>query len=239
MSYGAVGDGWLVLRFDSQAKSSLKAGMCARYDELCRTEQNQPGMDMLRELILQTYEAKKKALELKGPSDWLKKEFSEIGFSDASANEDPAQETLYIEMSFDGKYYEDRIMGLLNTLVPFTVEGEFSFRGEDDELWRLQFTGADWNDERGEIIYTDKNAAAERGEGPYPDLIEDVGTFEALLSEVEARFKSDDRPAPQRGRQLMTAFQNQDPDGVLLALTGWSLRSLGALAGIWQGIVPK
>lgn len=79
-----------------------------------------------------------------------------------------------------------------------------------------------------------QDTSSECQEGPYPALVEDVGTFEALLSEVETQLKSDDRPAPQRGRQLMMAFKNQDPDGVLMALTGWSLRSLGALAGIWQ-----
>ena len=235
MSYGALGDGWVTLLFDEQAKSGLKSSMSARYNELCQLEQNQPGMEVFRESVIQTYAAKQKALEQKNLSDILKKEFSDIGFYENSVSENLRQRTLYIEASFDGRYYEDRISGLLDILRPFTVEGEFSFRGEDDGLWRLQFTGAEWVGQQGEVAYKDLgDNIAEPCKGPYPHLVEDVGAFEALLTEINSRIKLDDRPTLQRGKQLMTAFQNQDPDGVLLALTGWSLQALGAFAGIWQ-----
>ena len=206
--------------------------MLARYEELCQAEQKATAE--FREYIRLRYEAKKQALEQDSPSVWVKKEFSDIRFTDISMEDNPEQQFLYVEASFDGKYYEERIMGLLEALAPWTVDGIFSFCGEDEAHWRLYFTGVEWSEQRGDVIYRDLNAVAEHNEAPLPGLVEDVGTFEALLTEVESRLKSDNRPAPQRGRQLMTAFQNQDPDGVLLALTGWSLRSLGALAGIWQ-----
>lgn len=232
MSYCATGEGWLILRMDDQAKAGLKEKMLARYNESCRAEQ--ASAPALCGSICQRYEAKKQVLELTGPNAWISKELTELGFCDVSAEENLNQQTLYVEMSFNGKYYKNQITGLLDILVPWTVEGTLSFRGEDAALWRLYFTGAEWADQNGDILYADAGSGTEHHEGPYPPMIEDVGTFEALLSEVELRLKSDVRPAPQRGRQLMSAFQNQDPDGVLLALTGWSLRSLGALAGIWQ-----
>lgn len=233
MSYYAAGEGWLVLRMDEQARAGLKEKMLSRYDEFCRVEL--ASAPALRLSICQRYEAEKQELERTEPCEWLDGELSNLGFCDISAEEDPNQQTLYIEMSFDGKYYEEPISKLLDALSPWTVEGSLSFRGEDAAIWRLYFTGAEWTDQSGEISYAETTGSCSaQDEGPYPPLVEDVGTFEALLSEVESRLRSDARPAPQRGRQLMTAFQNQDPDGVLLALTGWSLRSLGALAGIWQ-----
>lgn len=182
---------------------------------------------------LHRYHEKKAALEQAAVKDWLQRELTDIGFCDVTIEEQP-QQLLYIEATFSAKYYEEQVSGLLDALSNWTVEGEFSFQGEDDQLWQLYFTGAEWAERSGTVSYADLETASEQHEGQYPALVEDVGTFEALLSEVEVRLKSDDRPAPQRGRQLMMAFQNQDPDGVLLALTGWSLRSLGALAGIWQ-----
>lgn len=220
----------MTLRFDGDAQEGLKAKLLARWYELCQAALKEPGS--FSESITHQYQEKKQALKQVKPACCLVREFRDIGFSDISATEHPAQKTLYIEMSFDKKYYEDQIMGLLGTLAPYTVEGEFSFCGGDGERWRMFFTGADWEKQCGEIIYTD--LAISSSAAPCPPLVEDVKTFEMLLSEVAERLKSDDRPAPQRGRQLMTAFQNQDPDGVLVALTGWSLRSLGALAGIWQ-----
>lgn len=231
MSYCATGDGWLTLRFDEKTQEGVKAKLQARWYKLYQAALKSPGA--FQESIIREYQEKKRKIEERCLSDSLESEFYGIGFSEVSATEDPAQQTLYIEMSFDKKYYEEHIMGLLEPLAPYTVEGEFSFHGEDGALWRLFFTGAEWEEHHGEVVYTDLDASG--GAVPCPPLVEDVGTFEALLSEVAARLKSDARPAPQRGRQLMMAFQNQDPDGVLVALTGWSLRSLGALAGIWQG----
>lgn len=230
MSYCATGDGWLILRFDEKAQKGLREKLLARWYRLCQSAMETPGTS--QEYIIRQYREKKQALERGKLADCLADEFREIGFSEVSATMDTVQQTIYIEISFDKKYYEDHIMGLLEPLAPYTVEGTLSFRGEDGALWRLFFTGADWTEHHGEVVYTDLSASC--GAEPCPPLVEDVDTFEVLLSEVAARLKSDDRPAPQRGRQLMTAFQNQDPDGVLVALTGWSLRSLGALAGIWK-----
>lgn len=39
-----------------------------------------------------------------------------------------------IELSYCNNYYEDMILELLNTLVPFTAEGFISYRGEEGDL---------------------------------------------------------------------------------------------------------
>lgn len=230
MSYGATADGWLTLRFDTASKAGLRVQLSAWYDRLCQVEQEQAAD--FRKAIRQQYQRKKEALTRAELDKWFRQEFSDIGYHDVFTREDPAQQTFYIEMSFDGKYQEESITGLLDALSPYTVEGEFAYCGEDGAHWRLLFSGARWVEQSGEITYTD--LAAPKKSAPFPALVEDADTFTALLSEVEARLKSDNRPAQQRGRQLMAAFQDNDPNGVLLALTGWSLQSLGALAGIWK-----
>ncbi len=232
MSCIAIGDGWLILRFDTAAKTDLRARLSAWYDQQCQAEQKQERSAAFHKTICQRYQRKKRELKQAMLDQWLKQEFADIRYDDVFTEEDPAQHTLYIEASFDGKYHEESITGLLNILSPYTVEGEFSYCGEDGTHWRLVFSGADWVEQRGEVIYTD--LAAPKATTSLPALVVGVDTYEALLSEVETRLKSDARPAPQRGRQLMAAFQDNNPDGVLLALTGWSLQSLGALAGIWQ-----
>lgn len=177
MSYGAVGDGWLTLRMDEQAKSGLKETLLARCDELCQSEQE--ATPEFCESIHRCYEAKKQALEKNEPCAWLKREFSDVRFYDVSVDENAAQKTVYIEVSFDGKYYEEQIMGLLDTLSAWTVEGSFSFRGEDDALWRFHFTGAEWTEQNGEISYVAADAAEKR-EGPYAELNEADETYNDL-----------------------------------------------------------
>lgn len=230
MSYSAVGRGALTLRFDEPSKTKLKTEMSAYYDRLCSAET--ADANSLSEYIEQQYQEKKRALEQDKSTGWLREELSDLGFDYVGITE--SQQMLSIDTYFDGKYCEDRIAGFLEVLAPFTVEGDFSFRGEDDdELWCLQFSGTGWMEQSGEIVYAGLPDPETQVDHPYRTLIENSEAFGVLLSEVEARLRMDQRPNAQRGGLLLAAFRDHNPDGVLLALTGWSLQSLGALAGIW------
>lgn len=234
MSYSAVGGGSLALRFNQQSMRSMRSSLCAHYNVLLQAEQQQVGEDALKQAIYQRYQAKKLMLENEPLQKCLSQELCDAGFSDIYFNEIAAHQRLHIETSFAAKYFEERIESLLELLAPYTIEGEFSFRGEDDGLWRLLFTGTGWTEQDGEIVYTDRHPSATPAAPPYPFFAENEGAFSVLLSEIQKRMQSDERSASQRGNQLLTAFREHDPDSVLAALTNLSLQSLGAFAGIWQ-----
>lgn len=155
MSYYAVGRGTLVLRSDEQSVNGLKAGMRTYYDAQCQSEQGYAVSDSLKESIFQRYETKKRMLDQSDLRKWLLQELHAVGFSDFDFDEDPTQQHLYVYVSFDGKYYEQRIMPLLELLSPYTIEGSLAFQGEDDALWRLLFSEAVWTEQSGEIVYND------------------------------------------------------------------------------------
>ena len=58
--------------------------------------------------------------------------------------------------------------------------------------------------------------------------------LEKLIEEVRRQVIYDDRRYEEKARALLKAFEDRDPDGVLLALSGRRLREHGAAAGIWQ-----
>lgn len=47
-------------------------------------------------------------------------------------------------------------------------------------------------------------------------------------------WKSDNRPYEKKARVLLEAYDQMDPDGVLLALTGRRLYEHEAAAGLWK-----
>ena len=58
--------------------------------------------------------------------------FQEAGFTEVERNPDDG--VMSIELSYCNNYYEDMILELLNTLLPFTVEGCISYRGEEGDF---------------------------------------------------------------------------------------------------------
>ena len=130
----------------------------------------------------------------------------------------------HIELSYCNNYYEDMILELLNTLVPFTAEGFISYRGEEGDLWCHVFAGGEWTERSGRICYDE----------PRPQFEESKQNLERLIEEIRRQVIYDDRPYEDRARDLLKAFEAHDPDGVLLALSGRRLREYGVAAGIWQ-----
>ena len=129
-----------------------------------------------------------------------------------------------IELSYCNNYYEDMILELLNTLVPFTAEGFISYRGEEGDLWCHVFAGGEWTERSGRICYDE----------PRPQFEESKQNLERLIEEIRRQVIYDDRPYEDRARDLLKAFEAHDPDGVLLALSGRRLHEHGVAAGIWQ-----
>lgn len=240
MSYCAVGKGFLSLRIEKEPE--VKAALSLRLDSQCRTELAQPYDDSIKGSIRQRYAAKEEllaALELKKS---LEDELKELGFSDVSYTCNDIPPAIFIDFCFDAKYHENEILSLLNALEPYTIEGTISFQGEDDELWRLIFKDGHWKEERGEIVYTDAAAAAANPPMPYPPFAEKPENLELLMKEINRRMLPVDEPPDKMCRRLLNAFRQSSPDGVLLALTGWSLHSLGVFAGLWpdtEGVSPQ
>lgn len=148
--------------------------------------------------------------------------FKEAGFTEVERN--PNDVALSIELSYYNNYYEDMILELLNTLVPFTAEGFISYRGEKGDLWCHVFAGGEWTERSGRICYDE----------PRPQFEESKQNLARLIEEIRRQVIYDDRPYEDRARDLLKAFEAHDPDGVLLALSGRRLREHGVAAAIWQ-----
>lgn len=156
------------------------------------------------------------------PFWWLTVVFKEAGFTEVERN--PNDVALSIELSYYNNYYEDMILELLNTLVPFTAEGFISYRGEKGDLWCHVFAGGEWTERSGRICYDE----------PRPQFEESKQNLARLIEEIRRQVIYDDRPYEDRARDLLKAFEAHDPDGVLLALSGRRLREHGVAAAIWQ-----
>lgn len=231
MSYAAVGNGSLVLRFDENAINDMKARMQAYYDELSRKgiKAYRPGEYMMQ-VHQSVCEAEKEALEKEQPTEWLETALSGVGFSEIYFTKQPDLQLLHVETEFDAKYRENEILELLETLSSQTITGDFCFCGEDNGIWRLVFIGTSWHEQRGEIVYKDK---AETGPlQQASDASEEK--WAALLAKIQSFVRSDQQPAIQRGYLLVNAVREQNPDGVLEALTGWSMQALGAFVELWN-----
>lgn len=178
MSYWAFGRGSLTLHVDEQSVSDLRTRIRAHYDKLCQEAQKSVGENSLRESISRKYQTEKQMLEDFEPSDWIQRELRGANFSDMYIEKIPDSQCLHIETSFDGKYYEELIMPLLELLSPQTVEGELSFQGEDDALWRLLFTGTGWVEQSGQIVYTDLSTGNQASSAPVDAAVESLETAE-------------------------------------------------------------
>ena len=161
-------------------------------------------------------------LKYNDPFWWLTVVFKEAGFTEVDRN--PGNEFLSIELSYYHNYDEDKILELLNTLVPFTAEGFISYRGEEGDLWCHVFAGGEWTERSGRICYDE----------PRPQFEESKQNLERLIEEIRRQVIYDDRPYEDRARDLLKAFEAHDPDAVLLALSGRRLHEHGVAAGIWQ-----
>ena len=193
-----------------------------RYDRLRTADLAQCGDDMAYQIEREYQELTQAMLKYNDPFWWLTVVFKEAGFTEVERN--PNDVALSIELSYYNNYYEDMILELLNTLVPFTAEGFISYRGEEGDLWCHVFTGREWVERSGRICYDD----------PLPKFQKTKQNLEKLIEEVRRQVIYDDRLYEEKARALLKAFEDRDPDGVLLALSGRRLREHGAAAGIWQ-----
>lgn len=121
-------------------------------------------------------------LKYNDPFWWLTVVFKEAGFTEVERN--PNDVALSIELSYYNNYYEDMILELLNTLVPFTAEGFISYRGEKGDLWCHVFAGGEWTERSGRICYDE----------PRPQFEESKQNLARLIEEIRRQVIYDDRP---------------------------------------------
>lgn len=65
------------------------------------------------------------------------------------------EDELTINISNDGKYYEDEVDDFLISITEFITEGEVEYVGEDDCRWRFVFDPetVSWKEEDGYVTY--------------------------------------------------------------------------------------
>ena len=54
--------------------------------------------------------------------------------------------------------------------------------------------------------------------------------YSALISGLEEQMNSDNESYGVKGRKVIEAYRNNDPDGMVMALCGWDMDSLTMLA---------
>lgn len=134
MSYTAIGSGSITLNaMSAEKQKNLQEALMNRYDRLRTADLAQCGDDMAYQIEREYQELTQAMLKYNDPFWWLTVVFKEAGFTEVERN--PNDVALSIELSYCNNYYEDMILELLNTLVPFTAEGFISYRGEEGDLW--------------------------------------------------------------------------------------------------------
>ena len=63
-------------------------------------------------------------------------------------------------------------------------------------------------------------------------ILQDEGKCEALADTVIFQITSDDEDPVKVGTHLIKSYIEGDVDGMLMALCGWSMKSLLAIAGV-------
>ena len=168
MSYTAIGSGSITLNaVSAEEQKNLQEALLTRYDRLRTADLAQCGDDMAYQIEREYQELTQAMLKYNDPFWWLTVVFKEAGFTEVERN--PNDVALSIELSYYNNYYEDMILELLNTLVPFTAEGFDEPRPQFEEskqnLARLI------EEIRRQVIYDDR---------PYEDRARDLlKAFEA------------------------------------------------------------
>ena len=183
MSYTAIGSGSITLNaMSAEEQKNLQEALMNRYDRLRTADLAQCGDDMAYQIEREYQELTQAMLKYNDPFWWLTVVFKEAGFTEVERN--PNDVALSIELSYYNNYYEDMILELLNTLVPFTAEGFISYRGEEGDLWCHVFAGGEWTERSGRICYDE----------PRPQFEESKQNLERLIEEIRRQVIYDDRP---------------------------------------------
>lgn len=161
MGYEATGSGSLTIKFTPDTdQRQMRDVLLNRYDELCAEELAQRGEDSRQWVEADFRSRKHELIRYDDPFWWLTVVLNEVGFHEVDRG--TGNEGLLVELSFYDKYDEAEILGLLNTLVPYTQEGCISYTGEEDDHWRHVFSNGQWIEQSGQICYEEPKPE------PYP-----------------------------------------------------------------------
>lgn len=226
MSYHATGSGNIVLHLTgSDMRKQLRLALLNRYDKLCHIAMERA--DGCRKSKIQDdFNERKRQMErCDDPFGWVQNALQELGFSEIERDTNGDCGVINMEMSFDASYWETDILELLDILAPFAVKGCLSFSGVGSEHWRFLFLNGKWIEQKGTIQFA--------AETHFPPLQQTCEALEAWMAEIRGQAIRDDRPCAETAQTLLDAFEAQDPDGVLFALTGRGLHEHGVAAGVW------
>ena len=227
MSYYTTGSGSIMLRIPSDtARRQLYDDLLGRYDRLCSEEMSQCGEQMAKSVQGEYQRRKCQMKRYDDPLWWLTTVLNDVGFVELERGMET--DDFFIEMTYSGNYDERTVMDVLDMLVPYTQEGCISYIGEDNTYWRHQFVDGVWVKLRGQICYeTPEQCRCQTFPQTHANL-------ERLISEIRRHAIYDNRPYEKKARVLLEAYDQMDPDGVLLALTGRRLYEHEAAAGLWK-----
>ena len=232
MSYYTTGSGSIMLQIPSDtARRQLYDDLLGRYDQLCSYEMSQSGEQMEKSVQGEYQRRKCQMKRYDDPLWWLTTVLNDVGFVELERGMET--DDFFIEMTYSGNYDERTVMDVLDMLVPYTQEGCISYIGEDNTYWRHQFVDGVWVKLRGQICYeTPEQCRCQTFPQTHANL-------ERLISEIRRHAIYDNRPYEKKARVLLEAYDQMDPDGVLLALTGRRLYALAAAAGLWTEDKPE
>ena len=227
MSYYTTGSGSIMLQIPSDtARRQLYDDLLGRYDQLCSEEMSQCGEQMAKSVQGEYQRRKCQMKRYDDPLWWLTTVLNDVGFVELERGMET--DDFFIEMTYSGNYDERTVMDVLDMLVPYTQEGCISYIGEDTTYWRHQFVDGVWVKLRGQICYeTPEQCRCQTFPQTHANL-------ERLIFEIRRHAIYDNRPYEKKARVLLEAYDQMDPDGVLLALTGRRLYEHEAAAGLWQ-----
>ena len=218
MSYYTTGSGSIMLQIPSDtARRQLYDDLLGRYDQLCSEEMSQCGEQMAKSVQGEYQRRKCQMKRYDDPLWWLTTVLNDVGFVELERGMET--DDFFIEMTYSGNYDERTVMDVLDMLVPYTQEGCISYIGEDNTYWRHQFVDGVWVKLRGQICYeTPEQCRCQTFPQTHANL-------ERLIFEIRRHAIYDNRPYEKKARVLLEAYDQMDPDGVLLALTGRRLHT--------------
>lgn len=113
--------------------------------------------------------------------------------------------------------------------------------------WLINTTGVNLVDEMYHRIYTEVENAVKASRTLPPPTTQEIisqtqhaddndSRMERLIEAIMKEMDSDDEPWRRKGNNLLNAYQHNDAEGMLLALCGWSIRTLMVKAGILRDL---
>lgn len=114
------------------------------------------------------------------------------------------------------KYRSDDIEDTLMRLSKYTKDGEISFIGEDNYIWRFFFKDGNFHEESGSVIYDSERDALERCAGALSQIIDqELSEFYggAYVAEIMRKYGLTDDDFVSLGCEYLLDLEGDAEDG--------------------------